>query len=257
MALDLALDGAGRARHRRHARRRSRHRRRCCAAPARRSSCAGARHRTDAGRTSCRATSAMPTRWRALRRRDRATGTAGWTSSSTTPAARRTHRPPTRARSFHAKVVELNLLAPLLVAQAANEVMQQPGRRRRDRDGQQRQRAPALARHRGLRRREGRSGQPHREPRRRVGAAGAGELGRRRDGAHRAGAAALRRRRRDRCRRRDRSAGPAGRAGGDRRLRRVPRLAAGVLRERGDADRARRGRGCPRSWPRPTRGSIR
>ena len=34
---------------------------------------------------------------------------------------------------FHAKIVELNLLAPLLVAQAANAVMQQQDRRRRDR----------------------------------------------------------------------------------------------------------------------------
>ena len=33
-------------------------------------------------------------------------------------------RPPTRRPRFHAKVIELNLLAPLLLSQAANRVMQ-------------------------------------------------------------------------------------------------------------------------------------
>ena len=46
----------------------------------------------------------------------------------------------------------------------------------------------------------------------------------------------------------DGAARPAGRAGGDRPLRRVPGLAAGVLRQRRDAARARRRRARRRSW---------
>ena len=105
-------------------------------------------------------------------------------SWSTTRAARPTGcsgRPtPTR----HARVVELNLLAPLTASLAAYEVMR-TGRRRLDHHDRQRQRHPPLARHRRLRRGQGRPGPPRPLHGRRMGPEGTGQHPRPRHGAHR------------------------------------------------------------------------
>ena len=109
-----------------------------------------------------------------------ASPSAASTSWSTTPAGAPSAPAADASPRFHAKIVELNLLAPLLVAQAANAVMQRQDAGGVDRHDQQRQRAPSVAGHGRVRRGEGRPRQPHRVTRRRVGAEGAGELGRRR-----------------------------------------------------------------------------
>ena len=84
--------------------------------------------------------------------------------------------------------------------QAANAVMQAAGRRRCDRQRLQRLGDPPVARHRGVRRGEGRASTASPAAGRRVGAEGARELPRRRAGADRAERPALRRRRRRRAR---------------------------------------------------------
>ena len=58
-------------------------------------------------------------------RRGSSTGTAGWTSSVNNAGGSPYALAADASPRFHAKIVELNLLAPLLVAQAANAVMQQ------------------------------------------------------------------------------------------------------------------------------------
>ena len=81
----------------------------------------------------------------------------------------------TASPRFHAKVIELNLIAPLHIAQAANAVMQAPGRRI-DHHGRQRERRPAVTGHGRVRRREGRPAPPGHQPRHRVGSRGQGQL---------------------------------------------------------------------------------
>ena len=58
---------------------------------------------------------------------------------------------------FVAQVIALNLLAPFYCAQAANPVMQDQSEGRFDRQHRQRVRAAAVAGHRRLRRRQGRT----------------------------------------------------------------------------------------------------
>ena len=98
----------------------------------------------------------------------------------------------TASPRFHAKVIELNLVAPLHIAQAANAVMQGQGRRV-DHHGRQRQRQPAVAGHGRLRRGQGRPAPPGHQPRDRVGARGQDQLRRARLRGHRGGRRAVRR----------------------------------------------------------------
>ena len=86
------------------------------------------------------------------------------------------------------------------------------GVRRRDREHLVRLRAATLARHRGVRRCQGRRGQPHPVAGRRVGTEGSREHGRRGAVSHRADERSLRRRRDCRCHRGDHPAGPDGRS---------------------------------------------
>ena len=65
-------------------------------------------------------TRTRPASWPARR----SSCSAGWTWWSTTPAARRRPTAATASPRLHAKVIALNLIAPLHVAQAANAVMQ-------------------------------------------------------------------------------------------------------------------------------------
>ena len=105
--------------------------------------------------------------------------TVGSTSWSTTPADRRTPLAADASPRFLDKVLGLNLTAPLLVAQAANAVMQRQGERG-DREHLLGLGAASLARHRGVRRCQGRRGQPDQVAGRRVGPEGARQHRRRR-----------------------------------------------------------------------------
>ena len=134
---------------------------------------------------------------------------------STTRADRRSRSqlPQASPNRFHAKIVELNLLAPRCWCPRLRQLGHAgPGQRRFDRHGEQRQRTPTLTRDRRVWSSESRLGQPRRFARGRMGAEGPGELGRGWAGPNRAGASALRRRGRHRGSRRHRAAGPPGRA---------------------------------------------
>ena len=63
---------------------------------------------------------------------------------------------------FNRKIIELNLIGALSVSQHANDKMQRPAARRRDRQHLQPQRPTAVAGHRRLRRGQGRPGKPDR-----------------------------------------------------------------------------------------------
>ena len=122
----------------------------------------GARHHARAVRR------ARPRRGHGDGRRASSPSTVGWTSWSTTPAGRRTPLAADASPRFLDKILGLNLTAPL---------HGRPGRQRGDAaSGQRRHRehllglgAAPLARHRGVRRCQGRRGQPHPVAGRRVG----------------------------------------------------------------------------------------
>ena len=71
---------------------------------------------------------------------------------------------------FSTKIIELNLLGPLSVSTHANARDADPGARRVDRQHRQRQRPPADAGHRRLRRGQGGPGEHHQHAGGRVGA---------------------------------------------------------------------------------------
>ena len=108
----------------------------------------------------------------------------------------RRRRPPTRRRASARRSSASTSSRPLHVAQAANRVMQDQAEGGSIVNIASVSGAAPVARHGRLRRRQGRAAQPHPDPRRRVGAEGAGERGVRRAGGHRRQPRPLRRRRR-------------------------------------------------------------
>ena len=121
--------------------------------------------------------------------------TVASTCWSTTPAGRRAPTPRRPRRASTTRSSGSTCSAPLLVSQAANAVMQTQDVRRRDREHLLGLRPAPLARHRGVRRGEGRPRLADPVAGDRVGPEGAGQRDRRRAVPHRADRRPLRRRR--------------------------------------------------------------
>ena len=86
----------------------------------------------------------------------------------------------TASPKFSTSIIKLNLIAPLVFSQRANAVMQQQDDGRRHHQHRERERHPAVARHRGVRRGQGRAHEPDPDPRGRLRAQGARRLRHRR-----------------------------------------------------------------------------
>ena len=174
--LLIDLHGPRRPRHRRHPRRRARHHRGLPRGRRHRRDLLALRGRRRPGDLHVACDVRDPGGGRRRWSTRSPASTAGSTCWSTTPAGAPYALAADASPRFHAKVIELNLLGPAAAVAVRERRHAAPGRRRRDRQRLQRLGAAPVARHRGVRRGEGRPRQPDPQPGRRVGAAGAGEL---------------------------------------------------------------------------------